>query len=711
MLPYFSLLSKVAGHDANDARTRIDQSNLFNQLSKHFVDRPLYFVPGSENVPTMNKIPNNHRLICSDGGKMLCSKSSADASVDRVLGPGLSSGNSFRVFEGICNVQSSESVQNYGSQLHFGGGLLRCVTDQSKLPRFVSPNLNIPAVNLNVPTVNLNIPAVNLNIPAVCYNGLTLDARSLLVGQPYYQPKPVSNTLMVSRGYSSCHPDWIDRFASFAGSRVPAAGSESPQRPLSLKNCSNDPTPAPSLQADSSCGKKVLFEPLCKFLSPALSKNRPKAMPDVCLEKTSVLENPRHFVEDSRELVEDRKYSCHLCYRAFTRSSYLNQHVLAHSDKHSVCTICNKRFSTRNNLKRHMVLHSVNNPFRCDLCGTRFTDKYNLKRHRLLHSNHKPFACTCCQRCFHAGFYLRRHMQKHSSRSPIVCKVCHQRFSRRDVLKQHMFIHSGKRPHGCTICSRGFTRKYDLRRHMKRVHGRSESDAVDLTTSTSNAWRPGSSNSVTKKRVSPASQQLKRRRRCLETSQAIFITTHNFGECFWPVASFWDIFLTPVELDSCFQCPGPFWMSMPRPFWMKSRWLLFFSHVRAFHESSSAWFSFVAQIFAAQCGGRITLLHWLRDRKCDLVIRIFAHNVDLPFQKSISLFACLSEWTSGGTLPSVLYRPTIFFRKNFETVLLICQLNFLKKCSKFYFFYRLKPFNEPRFWCILFVNFHVIREI
>ncbi|KAB0798528.1 hypothetical protein PPYR_09521 [Photinus pyralis] len=206
--------------------------------------------------------------------------------------------------------------------------------------------------------------------------------------------------------------------------------------------------------------------------------------------------------------------SCDVCFKSFTRVSYLNRHKKVHSNvKEFVCNECSKSFSRNDLLVRHQVTHNVkvenyNLPFisedggqeqfgedlefkwqfvkneenlssqnhkstslQCNICNKKFTKTSHYTRHLKIHAKVKAYSCQLCNKGFARSEQLVNHMNAHSGVKPHVCSICNKGFNQVSNLKDHMRTHNGEKPFLCSICGKGFNQLGNLRQHTVRHSG------------------------------------------------------------------------------------------------------------------------------------------------------------------------------------------------------------------------------------------------
>ena len=110
-------------------------------------------------------------------------------------------------------------------------------------------------------------------------------------------------------------------------------------------------------------------------------------------------------------LVQQKKFKCETCDKAFSQSGDLVRHMRTHSGvKPYACELCDKAFSQAGNLASHMLTHTGVKPWVCQTCGRAFTKSSNLASHMLTHSGEKPYMCEMCGKAFSCSTGRTRHV-------------------------------------------------------------------------------------------------------------------------------------------------------------------------------------------------------------------------------------------------------------------------------------------------------------
>lgn len=116
-------------------------------------------------------------------------------------------------------------------------------------------------------------------------------------------------------------------------------------------------------------------------------------------------------------LSQKKCYSCPVCSRVFEYMSYLQRHIITHSEvKPFECNTCGKAFKRASHLTRHHSTHrDGGRPYSCSQCPRHFRDAGELVQHNRVHSGERPFQCPHCPRRFMVQNTLQKHTRwKHS---------------------------------------------------------------------------------------------------------------------------------------------------------------------------------------------------------------------------------------------------------------------------------------------------------
>ena len=90
---------------------------------------------------------------------------------------------------------------------------------------------------------------------------------------------------------------------------------------------------------------------------------------------------------------KDRSWKCPSCTRVLASEKKLNEHILRQHSEVGPCAYCGKIISGRVAKKRHEDQHRAieERKFACDICSKAFIDNDALKRHKMTHSGLKPY--------------------------------------------------------------------------------------------------------------------------------------------------------------------------------------------------------------------------------------------------------------------------------------------------------------------------------
>lgn len=123
-----------------------------------------------------------------------------------------------------------------------------------------------------------------------------------------------------------------------------------------------------------------------------------------------------------KHLNTERNIKCPRCDLMFYHTKNLQEHLKRHDRAKAThtCTLCPKTFSYRSGLTEHMNSHTLERKFTCEVCGKEFSRLSVLYRHRLIHdSNKMDFSCTLCEKVFKRADHLKTHMRSHANKGHI----------------------------------------------------------------------------------------------------------------------------------------------------------------------------------------------------------------------------------------------------------------------------------------------------
>ncbi|XP_025098517.1 zinc finger protein 570-like [Pomacea canaliculata] len=163
----------------------------------------------------------------------------------------------------------------------------------------------------------------------------------------------------------------------------------------------------------------------------------------VVLERIDTLQQHKETNSNKRSHHNDeRPHKCNVCHVAFTKSCYLKQHMVTHSDlKPHQCSICSSAFKLSVYLKKHMSIHRDEKPQECTVCHKAFKRLDAVKVHMVSHNNVRPYQCTICNNAFKLPGHLKQHMVTHSDVKPYLCRICRKTFRWSSHLTRHMLTH------------------------------------------------------------------------------------------------------------------------------------------------------------------------------------------------------------------------------------------------------------------------------
>lgn len=185
---------------------------------------------------------------------------------------------------------------------------------------------------------------------------------------------------------------------------------------------------------------------------------------------------------------EKRNHRCHLCPKAYKKSSHLKQHIRSHTGARPFkCNICNRGFVSSTSLKVHSRIHSGDKPFKCQQCDLKFATKGTMTRHMTSHSTARTYMCPYCPKTFKAVLSCKSHIKTHQTElkdratqdeeriaqegvslllpQPHVCRNCKSTFPNKVELTRHREAHA---TYACEKCFARFSRLPLLRAHCNK---------------------------------------------------------------------------------------------------------------------------------------------------------------------------------------------------------------------------------------------------
>ncbi len=164
----------------------------------------------------------------------------------------------------------------------------------------------------------------------------------------------------------------------------------------------------------------------------------------------------------------ERPYTCDQCGMNFVDGSTRNRHIKRIHNKELmeyICEECGKSCMTPSELTIHMRTHTGEKPFKCDQCGKDFPTNGRLTQHKKSHT--MTFQCTYCFKHLATNKSLKTHVRIHTGESPYSCPECGKCFKQSQQVKNHMVVHTGDMPYHCEVCDKRFSYSSSLFTHMK----------------------------------------------------------------------------------------------------------------------------------------------------------------------------------------------------------------------------------------------------
>jgi KRAB domain-containing zinc finger protein len=111
--------------------------------------------------------------------------------------------------------------------------------------------------------------------------------------------------------------------------------------------------------------------------------------------------------------------------------------------------------------------------FTCDICYVSFKRKAHVMKHMHTHLQCRQlYPCTACAKTFKYNKSLKVHMRTHSDEKPYACVVCNSTFKWPKELSKHMRLHAEKTQLHvkCPVCSKTVASAMRLASHLSNVH-------------------------------------------------------------------------------------------------------------------------------------------------------------------------------------------------------------------------------------------------
>lgn len=119
----------------------------------------------------------------------------------------------------------------------------------------------------------------------------------------------------------------------------------------------------------------------------------------------------------SVQCVDRARFKEHLTTHAEDGSLDPTAHIFTEIGKPFICPKCGKRFRANSYLQRHMLVHTDERPHKCSDCDKCFKEMANLRKHKLVcrtrseNNGECPFECLQCGERFISKYRLRKHQK------------------------------------------------------------------------------------------------------------------------------------------------------------------------------------------------------------------------------------------------------------------------------------------------------------
>ena len=179
--------------------------------------------------------------------------------------------------------------------------------------------------------------------------------------------------------------------------------------------------------------------------------------------------------------VEERKFVCQVCDKAFITKHHLKNHLICHDVKRDYkCRFCEATFKKNDVLKMHENVHTKERKFICDICGEHFLRRSSLRNHRLTHfPGLGRWKCRYCDHKFRTQSVMMTHIKNRHADEDLAherplcrkCRQCGKIYAKGLTFRIHMDMHAGIKRYKCRFCGNAFTDPANLRVHMKTHDG------------------------------------------------------------------------------------------------------------------------------------------------------------------------------------------------------------------------------------------------
>ena len=219
----------------------------------------------------------------------------------------------------------------------------------------------------------------------------------------------------------------------------------------------------------STCG--------CVFVNQARLDEHQKKLHASCFYchacQKAKYRNKEDFDKHVESCIQERKYLCNECPRAYENRAALRYHMSLKKHVGMVCRVCNQKFFDHKEYFLHMDKEE-NKSLVCPYCGKEFTRDTYLRVHIWgTHQENYKKLCDICGWTTNRPDSMSRHLILHKEGGKI-CDLCGFECLNNSERRKHMVAHN---PYVCTKCNHFFLGITLLRKHYKKCKEQSENES------------------------------------------------------------------------------------------------------------------------------------------------------------------------------------------------------------------------------------------